>query len=157
MTSETIILGIAGFLHNLFTLIWIGGLVMIVITVLPAAKNSLENNKQVQQLMHGVLKRHRIWVYISIIGLLITGIIQARIAPSFSGVMRFDSSYSSLVSIKHILTIIMIGITLFRSIVFGKKGMDITPQQSKFSLKLVFVNASIGILILLASAFLAVV
>ncbi len=157
MTSETIILGIAGFLHNLFTVIWIGGLVMIVITVLPASKKSLENNKQVQQLMYGVLKRHRVWVYISIIGLLITGIIQARIAPSFSGLMKFDSSYSSLVSIKHILTIMMIGITLYRSIVFGKKGMNITPQQSNFSLKLVFVNASIGILILLASAFLAVV
>ncbi|MBW6474861.1 MAG: hypothetical protein K0B14_17165 [Anaerolineaceae bacterium] len=62
MTSETIILGIAGFFHNLFTVIWIGGLVMIVLTVLPAAKNSLENNKQVQQLMHGILKRHRVWV-----------------------------------------------------------------------------------------------
>lgn len=157
MTSQTIIQGMAGFLHTIFTIIWIGGLIMIVITVLPAAKNSLDNNKQVQLLMHGILKRHRLWVYISIIGLMLTGIIQARSATDFSGMMRFDTTFSSLVSIKFILTIIMVGVAIFRSIVYGKKGVNTTPQQNKLSLKLVFVNASIGILILLASSFLAVV
>lgn len=157
MTSQTIILGMAGFLHSIFTIIWIGGLVMIVITVLPAAKNSLESNKQVQLLMHGILKRHRLWVYISIAGLMLTGVIQARSAANFSGMMRFDTTYSSIVSIKFILTIVMVGVALFRSIFFGKKGVTATPQQNKLSLKLVFVNASIGLLILLASSFLAVV
>ena len=157
MTTQTIILGMAGFFHNLFTAIWIGGLIMIVITILPAAKNILENNKQVQQLMHAILKRHRIWVYISIVGLFLTGILQARVAPDFSGLMRFNTTYASLVSIKHILTLIMVVIALYRSIIFGRKGVNITPQQSKVSLKLVFTNAVLGILILLASAFLAIV
>jgi uncharacterized membrane protein len=157
MTSQTIVLGIMGFLHNLFTVVWIGGLIMIVITILPAAKNSLENNKQVQQLMHAILKRHRVWVYISMVGLFLTGVLQARSATNFSGLMRFDSTYTSLVSIKLILTLIMVAIALFRSIVLGKKGENITPQQSNMSLKLVFTNALLGILILLASAFLSVV
>ena len=157
MTSQTIVLGMLGFFHNLFTVVWIGGLIMIVITILPAAKNSLENNKQVQQLMHAILKRHRVWVYISFVGLFLTGILQAKATSRFGGLMRFDSTYNSLVSIKLLLTLIMVVIALYRSIVFGKKGVNITPQQSKMSLKLVFTNAMLGILILLASAFLSII
>ncbi|PKO04283.1 MAG: hypothetical protein CVU41_17810 [Chloroflexi bacterium HGW-Chloroflexi-3] len=155
MTSETFILGLAGFLHNLFTVIWIGGLIMILITVLPVAKNTLEDNKLTQKLMHGILKRQRVWVYISFVGLFLTGLIQARMTQNFSGLMRFDTAYSSLVSIKHVLTLAMIGIAVFRSVVFGKKGETATPQQNKLSLKLVFLNAFLGVVILLLSGFLA--
>lgn len=157
MTNQTIIMGILGFLHNLFTVVWIGGLFMIVITILPAAKKSLANNKQVGQLMFAILKRHRGWVYISFVGLFLTGVLQARGRSDFGGMMRFDSTYTSLVSIKFILTLIMVVIALYRSIVFGKKGENITTEQTKMSLRLVFTNAALGVLILLASAFLAVV
>ena len=44
MSPQFIVQGLAGFFHNLFTVVWVGGLVMIVITFLPSAKDVLEKD-----------------------------------------------------------------------------------------------------------------
>jgi uncharacterized membrane protein len=157
MTPQEIMLGLAVFLHNLFTVVWIGGLVMISLTLLPSARDLFGKGTQTQNLMNGILQRHRIWVYISIVGLFITGVIQARVEPGFNGLMRFDTLYGTLTSIKHLLTFAMVGITLFRSLAAGKKGKDATPKQMKQSLQLIMVNTVLGVGILFLSGFMAAI
>jgi uncharacterized membrane protein len=155
MTPQFIIQGLAGFLHNLFTVVWVGGLVMIVLTLLPSAKDVFGNGKQTRDLLNSINRRHRIWVYISILGLFITGVIQARAESTFNGLLRFDSFYSSLTSIKHLFTFIMVGITLFRSLIIGNKLDSAEPKLMKQSLLLIIVNAVLGVGVLLLSGLMA--
>ncbi len=155
MTSQEIMLGLAGFLHNVFTVVWIGGLIMIALTLLPAARQALGNGPQLRALMNAVLQRQRVWVYISIAGLFITGLIQARAEAAFGGLFRFDTVYAGLTSVKHLLTFAMVAIALFRSLVLGKKGGAATAEQSRRSVQLIYTNAILGVLILLLSGFMA--
>jgi uncharacterized membrane protein len=155
MSPQFLVQGLAGFLHNLFTVVWVGGLVMIVLTLLPSGKDVFGNGPQTRDLMIAVNKRHKIWVYISIIGLFVTGVIQARTEPTFNGLLHFDSLYSSLTSIKHLFTFIMIGITLYRSLVIGKKLSNAEPKLMKQSMQLIVINAVLGVSVLLISGLMA--
>ena len=155
MSPQFIIQGLASFLHNLFTVVWVGGLVMIALTLLPSAKGVFGNGSQTRDLMNAVNKRHKIWVYISIIGLFVTGVIQARAEPTFNGLLRFDSLYSSLTSIKHLFTFLMVGIALYRSLIIGKKLENAEPELMKQSMQLIIVNAVLGVGILLISGLMA--
>jgi uncharacterized membrane protein len=144
------------FLHDLFTVVWIGGLIAIGISILPATRQALGQGPQMKQLMDQVQKRQGLLVYVSIVGLLITGVIQARQATSFQGLFRFSNAYSAALTIKHILVLAMIAIALYRSLVLGRKGEASTPAQEKLSVRLLFINVALGIAILLASAYTAV-
>jgi putative copper export protein len=148
-------LGFISFLHNLFSVVWIGGLIMIALTLLPSAREVFGHGPQTKKLMSAILRRQRVWIYISIAGLFITGIIQARAQPDFTGLMHFNTPYASLTSIKHLLTIVMVAIALYRSLVLTKKTETATPQQSKLSMQLILVNASLGVVILLLSGFMS--
>jgi uncharacterized membrane protein len=155
MSSQFVLQGLAGFLHDLFTVVWVGGLVMIVLTLLPSMQDVFGNGSQTRDLMNVILQRHRKWVYISIVGLFITGVIQARVEPTFNGLLRFNSLYSTLTSIKHLFTFAMVGITLFRSLVIGKKLENAEPQLMKQGLQLIIVNACLGVGVLLLSGLMA--
>ena len=77
--------------------------------------------------------------------------------PNFAGLMNFTNLYSTLVAIKHILTIAMIVIALFRSIRFGKKDVVLNPTQFKFGMSLIVINFILGISVLLLSGLIAVI
>lgn len=155
ITSQQILIGMAGFLHNLFTAFWVGGLLMISFTLLHASREAFGSGPQTRDLMKAILRRHRVWVYISMVGLFISGMIQARTQPAFNGLLRFDTLYSTLISIKHLLTFAMIGIALFRSLVVGKKLEKSEPQKMKQSLRLIFINTGLGVAVLFISGLIA--
>lgn len=155
MSPQFIVQGLAGFLHNLFTVVWVGGLVMIVMTFLPSAKDVFGKGSQTRDLLIAINKRHNKWVYISIIGLFVTGVIQARAEPTFNGLLRFDSLYSSLTSIKHLLTFLMVGIALYRSLVIGKNLGSAKPNVMKQGMRLIVANAALGVIVLLISGLMA--
>ena len=155
MSSQFVVQGLAGFLHNLFTVVWVGGLVVIVLTLLPSAQDVFGKGPQTRDLLNAIQKRHRKWVYISIAGLFITGIIQARVEPTFNGLLRFETLYSTLTSIKHLFTFAMVGITLFRSLVIVKKLENGDPQLMKQGLQLIIVNACLGVGVLFLSGLMA--
>ncbi len=68
-----------------------------------------------------IQKRHSVWVYVSMIGLVLTGLLQANRSPAFQGLFSFGNTYSSVLTIKHILVVAMIAIALYRSLVLGRK------------------------------------
>ena len=144
------------FLHDLFTAVWIGGLFAIGLTILPAARQTIGQGPQMKQLMDQIQKRQSVLVYISIVGLLVTGVIQARQAASFQGLFHVGNAYSAALTVKHILVLAMIIIALYRSLLLGRKGKAPTPTQEKLKIRLLFVNVVLGIAILLVSAYTAV-
>ena len=143
------------FLHDLFTAVWIGGLFVIGLTVMPAARQAFGKGPQMKKLMDAIQKRQSVYVYVSITGLLVTGVIQAKQAAAFQGLFRVGNAYSAALTIKHILVLIMIAIALYRSLVLGRKGKQSTPAQEKLSVRLLFLNIILGITILLVSGYTA--
>lgn len=155
MDPQIIVLTLVTFLHDLFTAVWIGGLITIGITTLPSARQILGKSPQTKQLMAAVQKRHSPLVYISILGLAITGLLLSRRAPEFGGLFSFANTYSSWLSVKHILVAAMVAVTLARSLGMGRKGAALSPTGEKKSALLLFVNIFLGVTVLLVSAFLA--
>ena len=143
------------FLHDLFTAVWIGGLIMLGITIMPAARQTLGKGPQMKKLMDTIQKRQSVLVYASITGLLVTGVIQAKQAASFQGLFHGGNAYSAALTVKHILVLAMIAITLYRSLVLGRKGKQSTPAQEKLSVRLLFLNIILGIAVLLVSGYTA--
>jgi putative copper export protein len=152
---STIALTLNTFLHDLLTAVWIGGLIVIGITVMPSARQALGKSPQMKQLMDAIQKRQSVLVYVSITGLLVTGVIQAKQTAAFQGLFRVGNAYSAALTIKHILVLVMIAIALYRSLVLGREGKQTTPDQEKLRVRLLFLNIILGIAVLLASSYTA--
>jgi len=89
-------------------------------------------------------------LFAPIVGLLVTGLLQARRNPAFEGLFAFGTAYSLALSLKHILVLAMIGITLYRSLVLGR-GQPLTPAQERLNGRLLLTNAILGGIVLLFS------
>ncbi len=153
--------GIVLFLHNLFTAVWIGGLFMLALTVIPAIRGRIKTSEdggpvKTMELFSEITSRHRKWVFISIAGLFITGLMLGKAGSNGSGFMSFSTQYDVLASIKHIATFFMVIAAAARLlIVSGKIGQNKSPKR-KQGIPLIYVNFVLGIVVLLLSAMMAV-
>jgi uncharacterized membrane protein len=156
MSYEQVMFGLIIFFHDFFTAIWVGGLAMMVLTLIPTVKKTIGKTPQAQEFMSTIVRRHRIWVYASIVGLFISGMLMAKADPNYTGFMHFDTLYAQINSIKHILVFMMVFIAFFRSIVFGKKQATPDPKKNKMSMLFIFINFILGVLVLLLSGLMTV-
>jgi len=152
MPTKTIISGLVIFLHDLFTAAWIGGLITLGLTVLPSIKKVLGKTPETKKVMAVIQKRHSVFVYVSIIGLMLTGLLQANRNTAFLGLLSFGNTYSAVLAAKHILVLAMIFIALYRSLALAK---GFSPTQEKLKAILLFLNIVFGVGILLLSGFTA--
>lgn len=152
---QQVVFAIVTFLHDLFTAVWIGGLITLAVTVFPAAKGVFGKGPELRNLMEAIQKRLSTLVYISIAGLILTGILLSNRTPAFNGLFRFGNRYSTWLAIKHLLVLAMIAVTLVRSLVFGRRRRPATPSEERMSMVLLFVNAALGVIVLLLSGFVA--
>ena len=150
MLSQLIIFGLITFLHDLFTAVWIGSLITLGFSVMPSVKKVLEKGPQVKKVMEEVQKRNKVLVYISMVGLALTGILKASQSSEFMGLFNFGNAYSAVMASKHILVLIMVTIVLYRSLALAKTT---TPQQERMKKALMMMNIVLGIIVLLLSGF----
>lgn len=155
MTEKTIVFTLMTFFHELFTVIWMGGLIVSAISFMPALQDALGPGPQLKKVMASFQKRHSIWVYISIVGLILTGIVMTHRSPAFEHLFGWRNPYSVALSIKHILVLIMIFITLYRTLVLGGKHSSPTPQNERLNRVLLFVNVLLAVLVLIVSGLVA--
>ena len=151
MPANTIVFALITFLHDLFTAVWIGGLITLGLTILPSVKKVLGKGPQTKKLMDAIQKRHGLFIYVSMIGLVLTGLLQANRFPAFQGLVSFANTYSTVLTIKHILVVAMIAIALYRSLVLGRKSGASAPSKEKLKASLLMVNILLGVAILLLS------
>lgn len=157
MTIQTFVFAFVTFLHDLFTVIWMGGLIVTVISYLPSLKESLGVGPQVKKVMMSFQKRQSIWVYISMGGLILTGLMLSNRNPEFESLFGFGNAYSVALSIKHILVIFMIGITLYRSLVISRPQAVMTPKKDHLSFKLLIINVVLAVALLFSSGLVAAI
>ncbi len=145
------------FVHNLCTVLWIGGMMALGFTVMPASKQVLGMGPQTKRLMDTIQKRLSRIIYVCIVLLIVTGLLMAKRSPAFHGLFHFGNPYATALSIKHILTILMVVIALVRSVVLGPKEGPSAPQQEKLKSTLLFANIILGLIVLFLSAYCAAV
>ena len=99
--AELILLGLVSFLHDLFTVMWIGGMLVLGFVILPTIKKTLGSGPETKKLNMAIRKRLSMLSYLSMIGLLVTGILLSRISPLYLGPLSFCNEFSTWLSIKH--------------------------------------------------------
>lgn len=150
-------LGVITFLHDLFTVVWIGAMIALALTVVPAAERVTGMGPQTKQLMEAIQRRQSVWAYISMAGLIVTGLLQARRNPAFTGLFTLGSAYSILLTLKHLLVVVMIAVALYRSLVLGRRKGLSSPGQERLNAALLMTNAAFGVVVLLLSGLLTAV
>jgi uncharacterized membrane protein len=152
-------LSLAFWLHMLATVIWIGGLVALVIIVLPAAHRTLDPASYAQ-LLGQIQRRLDPMAWLSLAILLATGLFQLSANPNYEGFLNFSNRWAISILIKHILFLGMIGISAYltwgvlpslrRIALLRAKGIE--PEEAEKlqqrEVLLLRINLILGVLIL---------
>lgn len=144
-------------LHNIFTSIWIGGMLVMVLTFLPAIRKEINDKKLQGKVINKILILQSKWVYIGIVVLAVSGLLMTRFSGKTMGLFDFGSRYSTILSIKHILVIVISVIAVIRSSVFRFAAVSEDKSKKKFSMALLLVNTFLGTVILVLSSVNAVI
>jgi len=141
------------FLHDLFTAIWIGGLITLGVTILPVFKQQRKQGIQINSLVSSIQKRLNIIVFASIIGLWLTGILLSNRSSSFDGFLSTTNGYSLALTVKHILVITMTALAVFRSLIIVQFKKLQGHKAEKIGAVIIVCNIILGIFVLLLSAY----
>lgn len=155
MTAKIIVFALVSFFHDLFTAIWVGGLIVTAISFMPSVKSTLGASPQTKKVMSEFQNRQSIWVYISITGLIITGLMMSNRSPEFGGLFNFSNAYSITLSLKHILVLVMTSIALYRSLVLGREKGSSSQAKERLNARLLLINIFLALAVLLTSGFAA--
>jgi len=144
-------------LHNIFTALWIGGMLTLAFAVFPSIKKVFGKSKEMKQTIAAIKKRMSIFVYISMVGLIITGLFMARQSGQSTGFLSFGNTYSSILSTKHILYILMIILSIFRSLIIDKLENLTPPAKEKLNMIILITNMLVGVIVLALSAWVSLI
>ena len=150
--ASPVLFGMINFLHDFFTALWIGGLAFTVIILMPVVKKYFEEAREGEQFLNKAQKRLKIIIYISMVGLTVTGILMSRqaLTKHFDGPFSFTNTYSTLLSVKHILTILMVAIGLTRSQILDRLKTESMALMKSRKI-LIAVNLVLGVAVLVLS------
>ncbi len=152
-------LTLAYWLHMLATIAWIGGLVALVVLVLPVARHILEAEKYTL-LLEQILHRLDPLGWLSLAVLLLTGLFQLSANPNYEGFLNLSNRWAVSIFIKHILFFGMIGVSAYltwgvlpslrRIALLQAKGIESggLDQLQKREALLLRINLILGVFIL---------
>jgi uncharacterized membrane protein len=152
-------LSLAYWLHMLATVAWIGGLVALVVLVLPVARRVLEVESYAI-FLEQIQRRLDPLGWLSLAVLLATGLFQLSANPNYEGFLSISNRWAVVILIKHFLFFGMIVVSAYltwgifpslgRIALMRAKGID-TEDAEKLQKRETFllrINLVLGILIL---------
>jgi uncharacterized membrane protein len=142
--------------HNIFTSVWVGGMLALALSVMPSIRKEIKDPGTQGKVMDQVLVRQSRWVYIGIIVLFVSGVLMTRLSGQSNGLLDFTNTYATVLSIKHILVILMTLIAVIRSTVFRKAASSINKGKKKASMALLMINTLVGLAVLVLSSVTAI-
>ncbi|MEW6657334.1 MAG: DUF4149 domain-containing protein [Thermodesulfobacteriota bacterium] len=159
---KLLVLSLSHFFHQLATVVWIGGIFMVLLVILPSARTSLESPPLAGKLMKEITRRLTPMVNISILVLIITGPIIGHLSKNMTNPLEFYNHWTPMMGLKHFLVLSMVVIHFYRGWFLtpkiGRLSVQAgeTPSLSsqvarlqKFSLNLVKANLVLGLAVLL--------
>lgn len=96
------VLAISYFFHLIATIVWIGGLVVLTIMVLPEARRVLGANPAFYTLLSRLRRRFFPLTNLSLAVLVVTGLIQMSGDSHYDGVLQFTNDWTRVILLKHI-------------------------------------------------------
>lgn len=112
-----LVLALSYFLHLVATIIWIGGLALLVVVVWPAAARLRSANTDLGaalRFLAALRTRFNPLANISLIVLIVTGLIQMASNPHYKGFLQISDDWARAIFAKHIavLGMIVVGVAL---------------------------------------------
>ncbi len=144
-------------LHNLFTALWIGGMLTLAFAVFPSIMKVMGKSKETKLTISTIKKRMSIFVYVSMVGLIVTGLLMAKQSGQSTGFLSFENTYTSILSTKHILYILMILLSISRSLIIDKLENLTPPAKEKLNMIILIINMLVGVLVLALSAWVSLI
>ena len=148
MPAQLYVRTIVTFIHDLLTAVWIGGLFMMTLSLMPAARKVLGKGPEMLNLIEKVKEHHRKFIYIAIPGLLASGLFLGKSNPIPKGLLSFTNPYDSAMTVKLILLVAMTGIALMRS-----RRTPTPGEENKASMMPMTINLILGLIVLLLSGY----
>jgi uncharacterized membrane protein len=94
-------------LHSLAMTVFIGHFLLLALIYLPAMRqNPLE---VIGPILSGISRQSRRWIYASLVVFMLTGIYLMFADPNYLGVGNFGNIWSTMMLVKHIVILVMIG------------------------------------------------
>ncbi|MCL4528074.1 MAG: hypothetical protein M1282_01525 [Chloroflexi bacterium] len=103
-----ILVAASAWLHSLATIVFIGFYLLLALIFLPILGNE-EMLKTTGAALSGISKRSRVWIYISMLVFIVTGVYLTFVDSNYRGIGNFSNPWAILMLIKHILILGMLG------------------------------------------------
>ncbi len=155
------LLAISYFFHLIATVVWIGGLVILVILVWPEARRTLENNPALLTLLTRIRQRFAIYTNLSLAVLVVTGLLQMTADPHYNGALQFTNEWSRVILLKHLAIAGMficglalqywVGPALERATLLTQHGKGNAGEWARLrrrEVRLTWLNVILGLLVL---------
>ena len=156
-------LTIAYWMHMLATVIWIGGLAILSILVIPAARKSLDE-QAFAALLEGIQRRLDPLAWFSMLVLLGSGMLQMNANPNYDGFLAIDNTWAVAILVKHILFGLMVVVSSYitwgilpalrRAALQQARGIEISQIDllQRREANLLRLNLILGVLVLALTA-----
>ena len=163
MKTPTWALTIAYWVHMLATVIWIGGLAIVTLFVIPTAQNSLDK-KDYSLLLGKIQQRLDPLAWFSVAALLGSGMLQMSASPHYQGFLAIKNQWAGVVLVKHLFFGLMVMINIYttwgimpalRRATFKQAQGKETPEIKKLQKREIFLvrlNLFFGFIVLLLTA-----
>ena len=125
--TPTIALTIAYWLHMLATVVWVGGVVALMLIVLPVARKALPQEGYAGFL--GLVQaRLQQMGWFSLLMLIVTGLFQMIAHPSYEGFLAVNNPWATAILFKHLAIGLMIAVSAY--VTWG-----LTPAMRRLALR----------------------
>jgi uncharacterized membrane protein len=154
------VVALSHFLHAMGTVVWIGGILMTLLVIVPGSKAALESPPLVGKLMKEIAKRFTPLANMSILLLIATGIIMLYYDKNYTSFLDLKKSWHVIIALKHFFVAAMIIIHFYRGLILNQKIEKSSSKRDeirstrlkKISMDLVKINLVLGIIVLLLTA-----
>ncbi len=97
-----LILALSYFFHLIATVVWVGGLVILALLVMPEARRVLGDDPALEGLRARLRKRFLPLTHFSLVVLVVTGLTQMAGDENYDGMLQFDNAWAQAILLKHV-------------------------------------------------------
>ncbi len=151
MPNQLLLMNVMRFFHNLFTALWIGGMLLMAVVILPGIRKNPKISEPMM-VINGIQDRIKPFALVSMAGLAITGMLLGKSSKSFTGLMDFGTPYMTALSAKHILIAVMVILAFVRLSINKRVKIEKKMELQKVSAGILALNALLGVIVLFLSS-----
>ena len=151
MPNQLLLMNVMRFFHNLFTALWIGGMLLMAVVILPGIRKNPKISEPMM-VINGIQDRIKPFALVSMAGLAITGMLLGKSSKSFTGLMDFGTPYMTTLSVKHILIVVMVILAFVRLSINKRVKIEKKMELQKVSAGILALNALLGVVVLFLSS-----